>query len=82
MDLPTGTGDHENYLEDSTDAYQIGTDKSHCSSCQKKAVMVRGKRNHKPWYALTPYKLVFSQPIPDYYYMDIHYTRVLLPTYG
>ena len=82
MDLPTGTGDHENYLEDSKDAYQIGTDKLHCSSCEKKAVMVRSKRTHIPWYALTPYKLVFSKPIPNYYYMDINYTKVLLPKYG
>ena len=45
--------------------------------------MVRQKDDHRPWYSLSGYNLVFSNPAPDrYVYMPEDYTRTLRPDYG
>ena len=70
IDTPDGTGDHENYLKDSKEAYQIDDSErveSKYTDCEKKAVMVRSKFGHMPWYGLKGYNLVFSNPAPDRY---------------
>ena len=41
-----GTGDHENYFEDNTDAYEI--DGTKYTNCEIKAVTYRSKYEHKP----------------------------------
>ena len=41
-----GTGDHENYFKDVTDAYEI--DGTKYSNCRKKAVSYRSKYEHLP----------------------------------
>ena len=41
-----GTGDHENYFKDITDAYEINGTKY--TDCRKKAVSYRSKYTHEP----------------------------------
>ena len=86
IDTPQGTGDHENYLKDERKGYRLKADGSiefQYNDCEKKAVMVRAKNGHKPWYALSEYKLIFSNPATDrYVYMPKDYTRTLRPHYG
>ena len=41
-----GTGDHENYFKDITDAYEI--DGTKYTDCRKKAASYRSKYEHKP----------------------------------
>ena len=85
MDTPeSGSGDHENYLKDSKDAYDIkdnGKIKEFCN-CEKKAVVIRQKVTHRPWYSLAEFNLVFSKPIPRYQYMSTDYEKSLNPSYG
>ena len=90
MDNPQGTGDHENYLKN-TEAYDI--DGSKYGKCRKKAVNIRSRNMHEPWYSLSgiydDVTLLFSrnsryysasvlESSPD----DISYTRTLSPKYG
>ena len=86
IDTPEGTGDHENYLQEAKEAYQIDDSENvefKYTDCEKKAVMVRQKFGHLPWYSLSGYRLVFSKPAPDrYVFMPKNYTRTLRPDYG
>ena len=51
-----GTGDHENYFKDITDAYEI--DGTKYTNCRKKAVSYRSKDEHKPLSRLIEYVFV------------------------
>ena len=46
IDDCNGTGDHENYFKDKTDAYDV--DGTRYTNCRKKAVSFRSKNEHKP----------------------------------
>ena len=50
MDTPDGTGDHENYFLDKTDAFEL--DGTHYQDCIKKAVNIRSKKYHESWTAI------------------------------
>ena len=89
LDNPGGTGDHENYLK-KTDAFLLSGEKF--ERCQKKAVNIRTKYAHEPWYSLSgiypDITLLFSK---DSKYTsnplhakseDIFYTRTLSSDYG
>ena len=45
IDDCNGTGDHENYFKDKTDAYDV--DGTRYTNCRKKAVSYRSKNEHK-----------------------------------
>ena len=90
MDNPQGTGDHENYLK-KTNAFSLDGEKY--EKCQKKAVHIRTKYLHEPWYSLRgiypDITLLFSKnskystiPRPGAPTGDISYTRTLSPDYG
>ena len=51
IDNCDNTGDHENYFEESTDAYDIGGTKY--TDCIKKAVRYRSREEHKFISSLT-----------------------------
>lgn len=89
VDTPDGTGDHENYFQRSTDVFELNG--SHFKKCKKKAVHIRSRSKHEPWYSLSgiysDIVFLFSKDgkytrrvldSPD----DINYTRVLSPDYG
>ena len=66
IDNCDNTGDHENYFEDSTVAYDIyGTQ---FTNCTKKAVRYRSREGHEPLSSLT--KIVF------HLYDGLKYTTV------
>ena len=65
-DHPNGTGDHEHYMyyingdHDRLTVY--GSDGQAYTNCKKKAIHVREKDSHVPWWTLaTSYTLLFSQ---------------------
>ena len=88
VDKPDGTGDHENYFQQSKDVYELNGSKY--TKCKKKAVHIRSRSKHEPWYSLSGIysdiiflfskNNVYRETIdsPD----DISYTRVLSPDYG
>ena len=88
VDNPGGTGDHENYFPQSTDVYEL--DGSKYRKCGKKAVHIRSKNKHEPWYSLSGIYsdiiFLFSKnnryTIEAQFSDDIKYTRALNPDYG
>jgi len=92
LDNPQGTGDHENFFK-KTEAFSLGGQKY--EKCQKKAVHIRTRYMHVPWYSLSgiypDITLLFSKnskyftdpsdPL-DSNPGDISYTRTLSSDYG
>ena len=50
-DDPDGTGDHENYMSKSNEIFAL--DGTKYSQCEKKALHIRSRNSHEPWYGLT-----------------------------
>ena len=52
------------------------------TNCEKKAVFIQSRGEHKPWYALKK-EILFSNPAPtNYYKFNSTYVRTLRPFYG
>ena len=60
-----GTGDHENYFKDTTDAYDV--DGTKYSDCRKIAVSYRSKNEHKPLSKLIQYDFLLLNKPTGYY---------------
>ena len=60
-----GTGDHENYFKDITDAYEF--DGTRYTNCRKKAVSYRSKNEHKPLSRLIKNDFLFLNKETGYY---------------
>ena len=71
IDNYDNTGDHENYFDDSTDAYEI--DGTKYTNCIKKAVRYRSKYEHKLISSLT--KVLFLL-FDGYNYFPVDNTRL------
>ena len=65
MDTPDGTGDHENYFLDKSDAYEL--DGTEYKDCIKKAVNIRSKTEHESWTAIDK-TFLFSSGFKFMYY--------------
>ena len=89
VDKPDGTGDHENYFQQSSDVFELNG--SQFRDCKKKAIHIRSRIKHEPWYSLSgiysDIVFLFSKDgkyttrvldSPD----AIKYTRVVNPEYG
>ena len=89
VDEPDGTGDHENYFQQSTDVFDLNG--AQYGNCVKKAVHIRSKNKHEPWFSLSgiysDIVFLFSKDgkyttrVSDSPH-EIKYTRVLNPDYG
>ena len=63
-----GTGDHENYFKDITDAYDF--DGTKYTDCRKIAVSYRSKKEHKPLSRLIEHDfLLLNQETGQYTYL-------------
>ena len=65
IDGCNGTGDHENYFKDITDAYEING--TQYTNCRKKFVSYRSRNEHKPVSALIENDFMFHHPETGYF---------------
>ena len=94
-DSPIGTGDHEHYfyyLNGKNRLEVLDPDGNIYSNCHKKAIHVRKKETHEPWWDLSSsYTLLFSKESiysdfqerkRDEIENDSIYMTTLKPNYG
>ena len=65
LDDCDGTGDHENYFQHTTEAYDV--DGTKYSDCRKIAVSYRSKNEHKPLSKLIQYDFLLLNKPTGYY---------------
>ena len=91
VDNTDGTGDHENYLVKAEEVFEL--DGTEYRNCSKKAVHIRSRSRHEPWYGLSGIysniiflfskrsKFFLTSPI-KHWHTAVHYKRSLSAEYG